>query len=124
MAVDYAKLALTAQRLIEGNGRSVTFIKVSETPIDPNEPWRGNTSAETTAVANAVLSSYDKEDIDGDLIRAGDQRAVVAELSVPGQDIEDFELLRDDENQEWKIINVTKVRPGPTTLVFVAQLRK
>ena len=122
--VDYAALALTAERLIEDNGRDVTFVKVSETPIDANEPWRGNTSAETTVVAKAVLSDYAKEDIDGDLIRTGDQRAVVAELSVTGNDLEEFEIMRDDENQEWRIINVDKVRPGPTTLVFVAQLRK
>lgn len=124
MALDYAALATVSQTLIEANGRSVTLVKVSEVPLTPAQPWRGNTTTETLSVVTAVMMDYEKEDVDGDLVRAGDQIAVVAEKSAPSADIEDYELLRDDENQEWKIINVDKIRPGPTTLVFLIQLRK
>lgn len=121
--VNYASLAATAQRLIEANGRDVTLVKLSEVPADAAKPWRGTTDAPTEVTAKAVMRGYTKEEVDGDLIRRGDQEAIIAELSVPGQEIEEFELLRDDEDQEWRIMNVEKVRPGPLTLVFKAQLR-
>jgi hypothetical protein len=124
MAFDYTGLAQAAQELVEDFGRDVTLVKVSETPADPNAPWDGNTSAETTNTIAAVLFDYEKEDIDGELIRAGDQQAVTAELSDRGVDFQDYELLRDDEGQEWKIVDVDKIRPGPTTIAFLFQLRK
>lgn len=124
MAIDYAGLADVAQELIEDNGRTATLVKVSEVPADASQPWRGNTSIETTQVVSAVFLDYMKEDIDGDLVRNGDQRAFIAEKSAPGIDFQDYEILRDDEDQEWKIIDVDKKRPGPTTIVFILQLRK
>lgn len=40
---NYAKLAATAQRLIEKNGRAVTLSRRGEIVSDNNKPWRGNT---------------------------------------------------------------------------------
>lgn len=124
MALNYARLAQVAQKLITENGRSVTFVKLAETAADPNRPWEGTSDAETLVVATAVITRYAKEDVDGEIVRRGDMRAVVDELSVTPNSIEDFDLLRDDENQEWKIVDVVKFRPGPTTLAYVLQLRK
>lgn len=39
--VDFVKLAATSKRLIEANGRVVTFIRESETKADPLKPWEG-----------------------------------------------------------------------------------
>lgn len=123
--VNYTSLAATAKRLIESNGRDVTLVRLSETPVIPSQPWRGTTTASTTVTAKAVIVAFLEEEVDGELIRRGDLRAVIAENSiVPSQPIEDFTLLRDDENQEWKILDVQKVRPGPVTIVYKLQIRK
>ncbi len=124
MAIDYTALSATAQTLVEENGRDVTLVKKSEVPLNPTQPWRGNTITEVTQLIKAVMTDYEREDIDGDLIRKGDQLAVVAEQSAPGIAFEDYEILRDDEDQEWRIIMVDKIRPGPTTVLFLIQLRK
>ena len=38
---DFVKLAATAQRLVEANGRAVDLFRVNRTPDDPARPWRG-----------------------------------------------------------------------------------
>lgn len=124
MAFDYSGLEATSQFLIESFGRAATLVQVSQVPVDSDQPWRGNTSAETTHDVIAVFVDYNKEDIDGDLVRNGDQKCFVSQQSIPGIDLQVYNLLRDDEGQEWKIIAVDKKRPGPVTIVFIMQLRK
>lgn len=52
---DYTRLAATAARLIKNNGRSITFVKLDETPADPTEPWNGPASSDTTLALNGVF---------------------------------------------------------------------
>jgi len=54
MAVNYAKLALTAKRLISENGRTIELVRPSEVPADVNAPWNGNTTAEVSYTVPAV----------------------------------------------------------------------
>lgn len=125
MAIDYASLALVAQTLLEDNGRACTLIRLEETPTDANMPWRGSDfDAAEEVGATAVFLAFRDDDVDGDLIRRGDQRAFVAELTVPGVDLRQFDLLRDDAGLEWKVVSVETVRPGGTTLLFKLHLRK
>jgi len=42
MAIDYTKLALTAQRLITDAGRTVTLVKPVKTLTDMVKPWNGS----------------------------------------------------------------------------------
>lgn len=125
MAINYASLALVAQTLLEENGRAATLIRLDTTPLDGAQPWRGTNFASAQEVeATAVFLNYEAADVDGDLVQRGDQRAFVAQLSVEGVDLREFDLLRDDAGLEWKIVNVDTVRPGGTTLVYKLQLRK
>lgn len=38
---DYVKLAAKAKTLVTQSGRTITLVKVNETPADPSRPWNG-----------------------------------------------------------------------------------
>ena len=132
MAVDYTNLANVALRLIGENGRSVTLTKKSRTLVDAAKPWRGtNDTLNTTLVATAVLFDVTDEQIslniaggedNRDLILRGDKMAVVAANSTSGQNLRSFDTFL-DESEVYQIINVETVKPGPTTILYILQLR-
>lgn len=54
--VDYVKLAGTADRLIEKNGREIGFVNVNDTPVDSDKPWLGpDESGDVITSLNAVM---------------------------------------------------------------------
>lgn len=78
MAIDYVKAAATALRLITANGGPVDLVKLDRVPADGAKPWRAGGATDTTVSVQAVLLSYDETDIDGDIVRRGDRKALVA----------------------------------------------
>lgn len=55
---NFTKLAATAKRLINKNGREVSIVKLNTTPADPARPWRGPNNPRTggaTVVAKAAF---------------------------------------------------------------------
>jgi len=127
MAIDYTALAEDARTLIEENGRAVTLKKFSETPQDSNKPWRGRDSAtDDTVDATAILAPFESQDVDGQIVRMGDQRCILAAASqnVAGRDIETFDSLDDSGvTGVWKIVSVQLIQPGDTAIVYDIQLR-
>ncbi len=54
--VDYNRLAQTAARLVKNNGRSITFVKLNEAPVNASRPWKGPASGgEITLALNGVF---------------------------------------------------------------------
>lgn len=130
--VDFARLAQTAQRLIEANGRSVMLRKRDRTPADPAEPWRGPDTTPTppdgdvqTAIVAFVPPSGTgfgrNRIIDGTLADSFDQIGLLAADSVPGIDIEDFSTV-EDGTKAWKIENVKTLRPADQTIIYALSL--
>lgn len=128
--VDFTKLAATAQRLLGANGRSVTFIRHSQSLADAGKPWQGPTSArgtpDETSVQNAVFvqpSSASQLGIaseQSDLVMKSDQIMIVAPGTV---DLTIFQEVLDD-GVYWKITGIEVLRPGATTvLAFVGVAR-
>ena len=52
---DLATLALTAKRLIDANGRTITVRRLSRVEEDPAKPWRGTTDVRTTPDATVSV---------------------------------------------------------------------
>jgi hypothetical protein len=125
LAIDFVKLAATAERLIEENGRSVTLAKQDETPSNPAEPWRGSTTNTDTSVVIAVVVPVNAKDVDGELIRVGDMQAFVAATSdnVDGEDLEEYDQLLDGTD-EWNILDVQLIQPATQRLLYVMKLRR
>lgn len=124
MALNYANLADTAERLIEENGRSMILRKGGEVLSDPAAPWDPDTTTGDIALTViGVIVDYENDAIDGQLVMRGDKRLLVAENSVDDNQIELFDRVT-DESQDWKIVEVTTWKPGDTRIFYDLQLRK
>mgnify|MGYP001590155224 CR=1 FL=1 len=123
--VDYARLAAVAERLINANGRTLTF-QEAVTVADATEPWRGGAADAEPASAEAigVVIDYDLREIDEKLVLRGDKRCFTR---LPGGDVDSkkFVSVVDSDNGEvWKIVQINKIAPGTVMLVYDIQLRQ
>jgi len=117
-------LVETATRLILAKGRTVTMKKLSRTPVDSDKPWRATgTIADpvVTTTAPAVLIDYARGEIDGEIIKAGDMKALVAPIT--DVDLEGYNVFVDSDGVEWAIVGVKPVKPGITLYLYKLQLR-
>lgn len=124
MALNYTRLATTAERLIEENGRSVTLLKGGEVVSDPAKPWRDDsTTGDLSLTVIGAIVNYDYDEIDGDLIKRGDKRLLIAQNSVSANEIETFDRVLDG-GVDWKIQDTKVWEPGDTRIFYDIQLRK
>lgn len=136
---DIVKLAATAERLIEANGRTVVFIKTNRTAANGSAPWRGPSFAappatnlggdEVEAIAVFVPASgggFGRKSTDRPAPRERDaeQIALVASNSLgAGVDLADFQFLRDGSDL-WNIDSVDELVPGSTSVVWEVVLSR
>lgn len=131
--VDFNRLAATAKRLIEANGRDITFEQSDRTPSDATKPWRGvnqpNVAAgqATVTVKAAVVPSTGgrfgrTRTADGDLVQTHDEVALVASDSLPsGVDLKQYDRVVDD-TRSWRIVGVQELRPATKSVIFEVRL--
>ena len=73
-----ASLQAVATRLVRKNGRDVSLVRLSRRAKDPSKPHRGTSEIEEAKITvKAFIADYAEDDIDGDAIRRGDQRALI-----------------------------------------------
>lgn len=128
MAIDYAKLAATAKRLVTNAGTSVEFARLNSTPANPSMEWRGATDAETgeTTVAGVAVrvepSSAQRLGLsvekDGFVKRS---QAIL--IAVPDSDITDFDRATFD-GVSYNIEGMQVLRPTDTTLLYFVGIRR
>lgn len=131
MAVNYAKLALTAKRLIGENGRTVQLVRPSETPADVNAPWNGSLSTETTydvpavqLLPNAVrvfgLSALGEAGMLQGLVSVAELVYVVFQEEL---DLKQFTFVRDG-GVDFTIEAVQMLKPANTTILGFIGVRR
>lgn len=137
--VNYVKLAATAQRLIEANGRDVTLYKKELTPAAAAKPWRGvpaSTAPESTMgpikiafvpVGGSGLG-YLLQDENGQVSKEITQEGLMAAdsitaLSPPPTEL-DPKLYSTvvDGSRAFRIVKIGELKPGDTSLIFVVGL--
>jgi len=132
MALNYANFRALADRLISENGRDLTIVRRDQANFtDPAKPWRGSTEASTiSTVVKGVFIEYEKEDVDGDLIRRGDKRVLIAASDVEDETtgtlnvkVEDYDHILDG-TVRWKIIVAELIEPGPLRIMYDVQVRQ
>lgn len=121
------KYANLAERLISKHGRSVTLAKLSRTPEDSDQPWRGTdpdpeVGYEFSLEVVAVFIDYNEDEIDGDAVRRGDKRLLVAAKPVAGTDLLKADCLLDD-GSVYGIIRGNLLKPGTTEILYDFQVR-
>lgn len=137
--MDYAKMAQTALRLIEANGRVVDVVRIQRQPADPAKPWRGpNTprvedGSETedvdkiTVLASFVEPSslvrfgFKSEELDG--TRRVEEVALIAAASLGGRDLTDFDEINDGA-VAYKIELIRRIAPADVALLYMVGIRR
>jgi hypothetical protein len=116
----YASLRATAQRLIQKNGRTVTYTIKGTTLADPAKPWDGKTG-DTTKSLKAAFIQFTLENVRGNLVQSGDKRALIAAddlATTPGP-----EDLITDGTIPWHIVSVEAIDPSDAPVVYDFHLR-
>jgi len=121
--VDAVKLAASAERLIKENGRKLVFQKEREGSADPNKPWRGKAvgGPDTVTVTGVVLNYTNKEKKDSNLIRMGDKKILLSSKDA-GIELDTFDTIL-DEGVQWKIVEISEVKPGTTSIIYRVHVR-
>lgn len=135
--VDYNALALTAQRLIESNARTVTFRRQNTTVADSSKPWRGPSATISSGSGGATLQvpmcfvpasggglGKDLMLLAGTMVSPGEQQGLVASLSTGGVMLDNFEggtLL--DGSKTWQIVRASELRPSTVSLLWVVVIK-
>ena len=112
MSLNYAKLAITARKLIKSAGASFTFSRVTST----YNPTTGVEVPTTTTYSGyGVFGQYDQSNY-SDLIQAGDVSMTLEAVSTEPQ--------IGDTVATYRIISVQKTAPdGSTVVIYELQLR-
>ena len=120
---DFNKLALTAKRLIDANGRQVTLIKYGNDPADSDKPWRGRNDyheAEVVGFASFVSDSFLKN---VDSIKRESNFALFAAEDDEGNDLETFDVI-DDGGIIWKIIQTELIAPATKRVLYQFEVKR
>jgi hypothetical protein len=143
MAIDQARMAQIALRLIEENGRDTVFVKFNRTPDDPAAPWQGSSATPATAAegdrqpARAAfvppqgaffgrsIGPFDPRrarSVDETSFERLDQVALIAAAGLPSTvDLETFDAV-EDGGRAWRIVNVETLKPADIPLVYAVGL--
>lgn len=121
----YARLARTAQRLIDRFGivEDVTGYFDVPNPEVPNRPG-GRTTFHLNAPA--VFLNIEEKLVDGDLIKLGDMKVLIAALSVaiPPKLKGTISRTVDGESETWSIQTIKPLNPGGVKLIYTLLVRR
>ena len=117
----YTSLRATAQRLIQKNGRTITYSVKSATLIDANNPQLGTVGTTDltpkAAFINSVVSEKSKN-----LVQSGDKICLIAADDLPSvvPSTSDFIV---DGGVTYDIENVDSIDPSDAPVVYEFILR-
>lgn len=118
----YDDMAEVSQELIQEFGRSLVIRRTINIAADPSTPWRVATSSTLDYPVIGIMQVMAPNLREGIKIERGDYMLTVAALDVPNGILQtDFVV---DGDTILSIQNVVEVKPGPTSLVFKAVVRK
>lgn len=125
---DFTKLAATAARLIEKNGRSVRVVRYGNNPQDQEKPWRGQKQyleAEVTGIAAFVpktqlIGTFATQE-EG-LLRESEYALFAAEND-GGYHLEQFDALIDGD-RVWRIVKTEVLAPAATRVIYMFEVKR
>lgn len=124
--VNYVRIAATAKRLIEANGRDVILIKKSRTPADAAKPHRGPSGSGDVIVGTikALIYPAEEKNEDGELVRRGFEVAMLAHDSLPTPiDLSTLDAIKDG-GITYKIFKASTMGPGDTVVSYELHMKR
>lgn len=130
MTYSYAPLASKTVAIIAKYGKTVTLELGVLTAADAAKPWRGPGQpvppAEVpTKTPKGVVASFEKDEIDGERIKATDIKLLVAagDAQMAGVDVD--RVVRAQIGSTWYgATDVSQVEPGDTKMLYTLRLRQ
>lgn len=126
--MDYARAQALALRLIQKNGKEITFQRLDATAADSEKPWKGPgtptvaQSVDTVGVSlpHASLVDLGFMSVDDELLKRTEQV-----LLVPGgaTDLEPFTNVL-DQGVRWRVEWVRTLKPATTTVLYVFGVKR
>ena len=115
---NYAQSAATAKRLLSKFGRKIQHQRVNEGAYDPSTGTVTSTTISTNVLA-ADFAMKGNEYADASLIQMGDRYALVSpEVTI---DVTDKLMI---DGVTWNILNVQKLAPSGTAVLWKCHIRK
>ena len=112
----YSRLAATADKQIKDKGRDVTLRSVDEGSYDPQaDSFTGQSNTDT--IIKAVITNFQKDEVDGQLVLQGDKRALMTTLPAINDKII-------DGSTHYRVVSVEDIDPGTQAVLYKVQLRR
>ena len=112
-----------AKKLITKNGQTVTLRTFTPSAgSDPAKPWKPGGNVPTDQTPVAVFLDYEQKYVDGDSVRAGDQRVFMPASGLTAPPDIDGLVLRGTE--QWKIVTIKPLNPNGQAIMFELQVRQ
>jgi hypothetical protein len=120
---DFVKLAVTAKRLVDGNGRTITLVALDFDTPDPAQPWLGPENPRSTParqleliasflpLASTVRLGLSKQTID--LAKKADATCLIGST----EDLSVFQELVDSNGERYKITHIEELKPADVRLL-------
>lgn len=138
--MDHAKLAKTAQRLIQKHGREITLCQRATSAPDFEKPWRGSISesienpadplsTQTLALKGVFIDAQGGDASPGQefsrlgLTTDGKLKFLVAALDLGSQDPLSFQQIL-DAGQVWRVTLCKVLAPGSTTILHIFEVER
>ena len=119
----YISLRATAQRLIQKNGRSITYRRKSTTPININNPQLGtDTTSMTDVTIKAAFVNSMFSNMNRDLVQAGDLICLIAADDLTGFTPDTSNVIING-SVEHKIVDFQPIDPSDAPIVYQFLLR-
>lgn len=119
MSFDYSNIAATALAQIADKGRPVNVLYKTAGTYDPTADSVSGDSIEPVEVM-ALVTNCNKRDMVGALVEVGDLLVTIAASSIVKPKTND--IIEDGE--EFRIVNVTEIKPGLVPIIYKLQVRK
>jgi hypothetical protein len=116
----YSEIAATVDRLIRKFGTTVTLTRVTPGTYDADA---GTTTGDTTTTwtgGYGAVFDYEQKDIDGTLIRQGDQRCYLSTVGIDTPQTGDTLTLNSDV---FNVVASRPLQPALTAVLHDVQLR-
>lgn len=133
--MNYAKLALTAKRLIDASGRDIKLFKLDATAANALKPWRGPGVQTPTdevdtravfAIGNTSIPTKSRglafDWVDQDLLKVTRHVCIVAAEGLP--DLTDYKIIQDGSLKNWNILWGQCLQPGVERLLYVFGIKE
>jgi len=121
---DHSDFLALAREMISEDGRSVTFAKLVDTPVDSDKPWNGpvtptlSNQVDVFAVflARSGEADFGQAWIDVELFKSC-EKVLLTYPPTTGEDLTDYNVVVDGSTR-WRIKEIQELKPANLTCLF------